>query len=102
MRDTKDTTINKYLLVGMIILAVIGGAYAGYYYTKRHYENKSSQEYTKNQEGLVCQAEIRKGRKGDIKSEYFIFENSDKQEDCERFIDYKNLPEDTESVWLGF
>lgn len=102
MSDRNETTINKYLLVGLIIVALFGGVYAGFHYTKKHYENKSSQEYTKNQEDLICQAEIRKGRKGDVKSEYFIFENSAVQEDCERFIEYKNLPDDTESVWLGF
>lgn len=86
----------------VVLVALIGGAYGGYYFTNQHYVNKESNEQLKNQEDLICQSEIRKGKKGDVKSEYFIFENSAKQEDCERFIEYKNLPDDTESVWLGF
>lgn len=99
-----DGNTNRYLFAGLIvvILALTIGAYAGYHYTKKHYENKSSHEYTQNQEDLICQTKIRKGKKGDTKSEYFIFENSAKEEDCEKFIEYKNLPDNTESVWLGF
>ncbi len=99
---TDKVQLNKLFLVILLVVCVGGGAFAGYYYTRKHYEAKSLQESSKNQEGLICQAEIRKGHKGDVKSEYFIFEQGAKQEDCERYIDYKNLPDDTESVWLGF
>lgn len=102
MSDKNVTSINKYILAGLIVMALIVGTYTGYHYTKKHYEAKSLNEFSKSQEDLICQSEIRKGKKGDVKSEYFIFENSAKQEDCERFIEYKNLPDDTESVWLGF
>lgn len=99
---TDKVSLNKLFLVGLVIACVVGGAFAGYYYTKKHYEAKSLNEFSQNQEDLICQSEIRKGKKGDVKSEYFIFETGATQEDCERFIEYKNLPDDTESVWLGF
>ena len=102
MNDSKNISINKYLLIG-IILGVLGaGSYAGYHYTNQHYENKSISDSAKEQENLICEARIQRGKTGDVKSEYFIFENSAKQEDCERFIEYKNIPDDTEMFWLGF
>lgn len=30
-------TINKYLLVGLIIAALAGGSYAGFYFTSEYY-----------------------------------------------------------------
>lgn len=99
---TDKLSLNKLVFAGLLVACIAGGVFAGYYYTKKHYEAKSLNEFSKSQEDLVCQSEIRKGKKGDVKSEYFIFENSAKQDDCERFIEYKNLPDDTESVWLGF
>lgn len=94
--------LNKLFLIGLLMGCISFGAFAGFYYTRKHYETKILQESSKDREGLVCQAEIRKGHKGDVKSEFFIFEQGAKQEDCEKYIDYKNLPDDTESVWLGF
>jgi len=89
-------------LFAVVLVVLIGGAYGGYYSTTQHYVNKESNEQFRNQENLICEARIQKGKTGDVKSEYFIFEQSAKQEDCEKYIDYKNLPDDTESVWLGF
>jgi hypothetical protein len=99
---TDKVNLNKLVLMLLLTVCVASGAFAGYYYTRKHYETKSLQEFSKNQEGLICQAEIRKGHKGDVKSEFFIYEQGAKQEDCEKYIDYKNLPDDTESIWLGF
>ena len=102
MNDSKYIRVNKYLLVG-IIAGVLGiGSYAGHYFTKQHYENKAISDSAKDQDNLICEARIQRGKTGDVKSEYFIFENSAKQEDCERFIEYRNIPDDTETFWLGF
>ena len=100
MNDSISTTKLKLILIGIILLGV--GIYGGYYFTNQHYEQKESNEFSKSQENLICEARIQKGRTGDVKSEYFIFESSAKQEDCERFIEYKNIPDDTETFWLGF
>lgn len=98
-------SINKYLMVGLIIAALAGGCYAGFHYTKEHYEAKEEARLTKEEEvdrkNLICEARLQRGG-GEIKSEYFIFERSAEQEDCERFIEYKNIPDDTEGVWMGF
>ncbi len=102
MSDSKNIGVNKYLLAG-IIVGVLGiGSFGGYYYTKQYYEEKAISDTAKDKENLICEARIQKGNTGDVKSDYFIFEQSAKREDCERFIDYKNIPDDTETFWLGF
>lgn len=101
-----NISINKFLLVGLIAAALAGGSYAGFYYTSQHYEAKESANLTQEEEtdrkNLICEARVQRGKTGDVKSDYFIFERSAKQEDCEKFIEYKNIPDDTESFWLGF
>ena len=103
---SKAVSINKYLLVGLIAGVGALGAYAGFHYTQQHYEAKISAELSREQEvdrdNLICEARVQRGKTGEIKSEYFIFERSAKQEDCVKFIEYKNIPDDTESFWLGF
>lgn len=99
-------SINKYLLIGLIVTALAGGSYAGFYYTSQYYKEKETSELSREAEtdkdNLICEARLQRGRTGDIKTDYFIFERSAKQEDCERFIEYKNVPDNTESFWLGF
>lgn len=99
-------SMNKYLLVGLIIAALLGGSYAGFYFTSQHYKEKEASELRKeadtDEKSLICEARVQRGKTGDVKSDYFIFERSEKQEDCEKFIEYKNIPDDTESFWLGF
>ena len=99
-------SINKFLLIGLITAALAGGSYAGFYYTSQHYEAKESarlaQEEETDRKNLICEARVQRGKTGDVKSDYFIFERSAKQEDCEKFMEYKNIPDDTESFWLGF
>ena len=99
-------SINKFLLVGLVATALAGGSYAGFYYTSQHYEAKESarlaQEEENDRKNLICEVRVQRGKTGDVKSDYFIFERSAKQEDCEKFIEYKNIPDDTESFWLGF
>lgn len=99
-------SINKYLLVGLMIAALAAGSYAGFYYTNQHYQNKEakelSQEAETDQKNLICEARVQRGKTGDVKSDYFIFERSAKRADCEKFIEYKNIPDDTESCWMGF
>jgi hypothetical protein len=99
-------SINKYLLMGLIVAALAGGSYAGFYYTSEHYKEKEASELHKEAEtdekNLICEARVQRGKTGDVKSDYFIFERSENQEDCEKFIEYKNIPDDTESFWLGF
>lgn len=101
-----NISINKFLLIGLIAAALAGGSYAGFYYTSQHYEAKESarlaQEEETDRKNLICEARVQRGKTGDVKSDYFIFERSAKQEYCEKFIEYKNIPDDTESFWLGF
>ena len=89
-----------------MIVALAAGSYAGFYYTSQHYQNKEtkelSQEAETDQKNLICEARVQRGKTGDVKSDYFIFERSAKQADCEKFIEYKNIPDDTESYWMGF
>jgi hypothetical protein len=58
-----------------------------------HYRAKESarlaQEEETDPKNLICEARAQRGETGDVKSDYFIFERSAKQEDCEKFIDYK-------------
>ena len=100
-----NISINKFLLIGLIAAALAGGSYAGSYYTSQHYETKESarlaQEEETDRKNLICEARVQRGKTGDVKSDYFIFERSAKQEYCEKFIEYKNIPDDTESFWLG-
>lgn len=100
-----NISINKFLLIGLIAAALAGGSYAGFYYTSQHYKAKESarlaQEEETDRKNLICEARVQRGG-GEIKSEYFIFERSAKQSDCNKFIDYKNIPDDTEGAWLGF
>ena len=99
-------SINKYLLVGLIVAALAGGSYAGFYYTSQHYEAEETarlaQEEETDRKNLICEARVQRGKTGDVKSDYFIFEQSEKKDDCKRFIKYKNIPDDTEGFWLGF
>ena len=99
-------SINKFLLVGLIAAAIASGSYAGFYYTNQHYEAKESARLTQEEEtdrkNLICEARVQRGKTGDVKSDYFIFERSEKEDDCKRFIEYKNIPDDTEGFWLGF
>ena len=99
-------SINKYLLVGLIAAALVGGSYAGFYYTSEHYKEKEAVELRNEAEtdenNLICEARVQRGKTGDVKSDYLIFERSAKKEDCKKFIDYKNIPDDTEGFWLGF
>ena len=92
--------------MGLIVAALAGGSYAGFYYTSEHYKEKEASELHKEAETdekkLICEARVQRGKTGDVKSDYFIFERSENQEDCEKFIEYKNIPDDTESFWLGF
>ena len=53
-------------------------------------------------DGFAGQARVQRGKTGDVKSDYFIFERSEKEDDCKKFIEYKNIPDDTEGFWLGF
>ncbi len=98
-------SINKYLLAVLIIAALVAGSYGGYYYTSQHYQSVESQrladEEKHNRENVLCRAEVMHGKRGEVKSEYYIFEQSDKRETCEELIDY-NVPDDTETVWMGF
>lgn len=86
----------------IVVLFLVGGGFLGYFYTDQHYEQKELNQTTKDQENLICEVRLQKGKMGDVKSDYFVFEQSAKEEDCQKFIDYKNLPDDTESFWLGF
>lgn len=101
-----NISINKFLLVGLIAAALAGGSYAGFYYTSQHYEAKESARLTQEEEtdrkNLICEARVQRGKTGDVQSDYFIFERSEKEDDCKRFIEYKNIPDDTEGFWLGF
>jgi len=99
-------SINKYFLVGLMAAALAGGSYAGFYYTSEHYKEKEAVELRKeaetDQKNLICEARVQRGKTGDVKSDYFIFERSEKEDDCKKFIEYKNIPDDTEGFWLGF
>ncbi len=101
-----NISINKFLLIGLITAALAGGSYAGFYYTSQHYEAKESarlaQEEKTDRKNLICEARVQRGKTGDVKSDYFISERSKKEDDCKKFIDYKNIPDDTEGVWMGF
>lgn len=98
-------SINKYILIGLIIAGLIVGSYAGFYYTSQHYQDAESRrladEEKHNRENVFCRAEVMRGERGEVKSKYYILEQSEKQEDCEKLVDY-NVPDDTETVWLGF
>lgn len=100
MNKKNHVSINGYLLALLMIITIGLGVYGGYYYASRDYEQKETSDFTANQDGLICEVSIRKG-KNDVKSEYFIFETSAKDGDCAKYIDYQNLPDDTESYWLG-
>jgi hypothetical protein len=103
---TNDISINKYIFTGLLAAILVSGAFGGYYYTNQHYQDKETkelaQEVENDEKNLICEARVQRGKTVDVKSDYFIFERSAEREDCERFIDYKNIPDDTEAFWLGF
>lgn len=51
-------SISKFLLVGLIVAALAGGGYVGFYYTSQHYEAKESaklaQEEETDRKNLIC------------------------------------------------
>ena len=51
-------SINKFLLVGLVIAALVGGGYVGFYYTSQRYEAKESAKLTQkeetNRKNLIC------------------------------------------------
>lgn len=98
-------SINKYIVIGLVIVGLAAGSYAGFYFTDQHYQGVESKrladEEKHNRENVLCRAEVMRGKRGEVKSEYYIFEQSEEQENCERLIDY-NVPDDTEAVWMGF
>ncbi len=63
-------SINKYLLMGLIVAALAGGSYAGFYYTSEHYKEKEASELHKEAEtdekNLICEARVQRGKTGDI------------------------------------
>jgi hypothetical protein len=99
-------TINGYFLAALILVVFGAGIYSGSRHTKEHYEQKEVQRLAKenetDQKNLICEARVQRGKTAEIKSDYFIFERSAEDGDCERFINYINIPDDTEGVWLGF
>lgn len=101
-RMTDKIQINKYLLIVLLLIGITGGAFGGYHFTKNHYETKETKQFADDQKNLICQSRIQRGHTGDVKSDYYIIEQSAKEDDCGHYIDYKNIPDDTESVWLGF
>lgn len=98
----RDIKLNVIPVSIIVALALAGGTFLGYFYTNQHHEQKDLNQSTKDHENVVCEMRLQKGKTGDVKSDYFILEQSAKEEDCQKFIDYKNLPDDTESFWLGF
>jgi hypothetical protein len=98
----KQIEINLLPALAVSVTFLMGGLYLGYFYTNEHYQEKELSQTTDDQNNLICQVRIQEGKSGDVKSDYFVFEQSAKEKDCQKFIDYKNLPDDTESFWLGF
>jgi hypothetical protein len=98
-------SINKYLLAGTIIAVMAISAYGGWYFTNSHYQTgedkRLADKKQHNRDNVLCSTEVMRGKRGEVKSEYYIFERSAKQETCEKFVNY-NVPEDTETVWMGF
>ncbi len=103
---TNNICINKYIITGLLVAVLASGAFGGYHYTNQHYKDKEAkelaQEVENDEKNLICEARVQRGKTGEVESDYFIFERSAKQEDCEKFIEYKNIPDDTEGFWLGF
>jgi len=99
--NSHKTTINTYLLVIIVIISLGLVGFGTYHYTAKYYQDKSLKEFTTSQQNLICQARIQKGHTGDIKTDYFVNETSSKQDDCAKYINYKNLPSDTQYFWVG-
>lgn len=99
-------SINKFLLTALIVAAILIGATGSYFYTSNQYEIREEAQLQQDEEldtrNLICEARVQRGKTGEVKSEFFIFERSAEESDCSRYIEYKNIPEDTESVWMGF
>jgi predicted membrane protein len=85
------------IIISLLLVVSISSAYSGYSLAKNHFETKESESLSKEQEGLICSSELRKGHIGDIKSEYHIIE----QHDCSKYMEYKNLPDDTEITQIN-
>lgn len=100
-----NISINKYLLAGAIAVTIAISVYGGWYFTNNYYQEAESRrladEEQHNRDNVLCRAEVMRGKRGEVKSKYYIFERSEKQETCEKFINY-NVPDDTETVWMGF
>lgn len=93
----------KFGLVAVSILLTLfmfSGAFLGYFYTNQRYVQKELKQNLANNPDIYCRTQISKGESGEVKSQYFIYEQSQSEEGCEKFIEYKNLPEDTESFSL--
>lgn len=107
VRQTADSiSVNKHAFAVLLVMLLGVGAFGGYHFTNQHYQEKEARELREeaetDEQNLICEARVQRGKTGDVKSDYFIFERSAKREDCEKYIQYQNIPDDTETFWLGF
>ena len=96
---------NKYLLIGVIVDVMALGTYGDWYFTNNYYQTAEDKqladEEQHNRDNVLCSTEVLRGKRGEVKGAYYIFERSKKQETCEKYINH-NVPDDTETVWMGF
>lgn len=103
MRD--KISISKYVLILVLLATLFVGGFIGWYFTHDRYQNSEqarlAEEDRHQRQDVLCSVELMRGKRGDVKSDYYILEQSEKQETCEQFINY-NVPSDTEIYWLGY
>jgi hypothetical protein len=87
--------LHRTLFIILFLLTLGLGLFSGYYYTNKYDENKENEKLAEDERKLVCEVRIQKGQ-GDVRSRLSVFEHYD----CDPYINYKNLPADTEHFGL--
>ena len=97
-------SLNKYLLIGVIVGVMALGAYGGWYFTNNHYQTaedkRLADEERHNRDNVLCSTEVMRGNAERLRA-IIIFSSVARNKRLAKYINY-NVPDDTETVWMGF
>lgn len=85
-----------------VIIALVVGAYLGYFFTSNHYTQKEASN-SKTEYTAICRLELRDGDRGDVKEKYIALleYRGDSEEFCKQHMPVDSLPDDTNITSLN-